>query len=234
MTELTLILLGGLLGSTHCLGMCGPLALAVGVPSPGAARNLVRQLAFSGGRIFTYGFLGALAGFCGWWLSNQPTVMVNLQALLAVVAGVFLIVLGLLAAGVLPSWQFLSIMPHLCGSSGWIKTFLSEPGLRYCLLAGVFTGFLPCGLVYAFLAFAATTGDMLQGGLTMVAFGLGTVPLMVVAGLGGSVLGRTAQTRVLRLAAWCVVLTGIISFARGTGFLQLTAQAAPSGCPLCP
>lgn len=233
MTELPLIFVGGLLGSSHCLGMCGPLALTVGMGQPGLASNLRRQLVFSAGRIFTYAFLGAVAGYFGWWLARQPTTLVNAQAALAIVAGLFLVVLGLVSTGLLPRLPVFSLIPHVCGASGWLKTFLTAPGWSGALLAGVFTGFLPCGLVYAFLALAATTANMFDGLLTMTFFGLGTVPLMVAAGCGGSLLSHTMRSRVLQVAAWCVVLTGAITLARGGGFLRLSADAAPAGCPFC-
>ena len=234
MNELPLIFVGGLLGSSHCLGMCGPLALTVGMAETEVAANLRRQLVFSAGRIFTYGFLGAVAGFCGWWLSERPLTLVNTQSLLAIGAGLFLVVLGLASTGLLPRLPVFSLVPHICGSAGWLKTFLSAPGVSGALLAGVFTGFLPCGLVYAFLAFAATTGDMFHGWLTMALFGLGTVPMMVLAGCGGSLLSHATRWRVMQIAAWCVVVMGVITLSRGLGFLQLSAEAAPSGCPLCP
>ena len=82
MTELPLIFLGGLLGSSHCIGMCGPLALALGVQESRLHVNLGRQLLFSAGRITTYGFLGAVAGATGWWLAQRPQSLINVQSLL--------------------------------------------------------------------------------------------------------------------------------------------------------
>src|SRR3990172_8756063 len=99
MTELPLVFLGGLLGSSHCIGMCGPLALALGVQQSKLHENLGRQLLFSVGRITTYGFLGALAGASGWWLAERPQTLVNVQSLLSILAGLTLVWLGLSTAG---------------------------------------------------------------------------------------------------------------------------------------
>ena len=99
MTELPLIFLGGLLGSSHCIGMCGPLALALGVTEERFVANLRRQLVFSIGRILTYGFGGALAAYAGWWLGRWPAAAFNVQAVLAIVAGAALVLLGLSGAG---------------------------------------------------------------------------------------------------------------------------------------
>lgn len=238
MTDLPLIFLGGLLGSSHCIGMCGPLALALGVQSGRLQANLGRQLLFSAGRIFTYGFLGAMAGATGWWLAERPQTLVNVQSALSILAGVVLVWLGLATAGVLPRrigehWGGQWLSSASCAAAGWFKTLLTAPGAASALLAGVFTGFIPCGLVYAFVVYAASSGDVVRGWATMVAFGLGTVPLMVLAGCGGTLLSLAARTRVLRIAAWCVVATGLISVARGAGYLELVANAAPAGCPFC-
>ncbi|MGD9637166.1 MAG: sulfite exporter TauE/SafE family protein [Pirellulales bacterium] len=233
MTDLPLIFLGGLLGSSHCIGMCGPLALALGVESGRLSTNVGRQLLFSAGRIFTYGFLGAVAGASGWWLTQRPQAFVNMQSALSIVAGVALVWLGLSTAGVLPrlGGKWLNSTP--CLAVGWFKTLLMSPNSASALLAGMFTGFIPCGLVYAFVVYAASSGSPVQGWATMAAFGLGTVPLMVLAGFGGSLLTLSARAKVLQVAAWCVVLTGLISVARGAGYLELMANAAPAGCQFC-
>jgi len=233
MTELPLVFLGGLLGSSHCIGMCGPLALALGVQQSQLHVNLGRQLLFSVGRITTYGFLGAVAGASGWWLAQRPQTLVNVQSLLSIVAGLTLVWLGLSTAGVFPrlTGRWLNSAP--CAAASWFKSLLTTPGIASAMLAGAFTGFIPCGLVYAFVVYAASSGNVLQGWATMVAFGLGTVPLMVLAGCGGTLLSLGTRARVLRIAAWCVVVTGVIAVARGAGYLELVANAVPVGCPFC-
>jgi sulfite exporter TauE/SafE len=233
MTDLPFVFLGGLLGSSHCIGMCGPLALALGVQQSRLHMNLGRQLLFSAGRIATYGFLGAVAGASGWWLSQRPQSLVNVQSLLSIVAGLTLIWLGLSTAGFLPrlTGRWLNSPP--CTTVSWFKTLLTTPGAASAMLAGAFTGFIPCGLVYAFVVYAASSGNVVQGWATMVAFGLGTVPLMVLAGCGGTLLSLSTRARVLHVAAWCVVVTGMISVARGAGYLELLANAAPAACPFC-
>jgi sulfite exporter TauE/SafE len=100
-------------------------------------------------------------------------------------------------------------------------------------LGGVVNGLLPCGLVYAYLALAASSGGPLRGGLTMALFGLGTMPLLTAIGCGGQVLSLTARRRVFQLAAWCVVLAGLLSVGRGVGALQLRGLDEGPVCPLC-
>ncbi len=233
MIELPLILLSGILGSAHCLGMCGPLAISLSAGAPPGANHLNRQLIFSIGRIFTYSFCGAVAGLGGAWMTTQSSGFVQSQATLAVFAGVFLVLMGLVTAGVLPRplYGLLGRMP--CGASSWLKTFLAGPGWSGPLLAGLFTGFIPCGLVYAFLLKAGSTASMGSGMLTMLAFGMGTVPLMVLVGYGGQFLSLVSRAHLFRIAAWCIVLTGAISIARGALLFHAENKSTTATCPFC-
>lgn len=233
MIELPLILVGGLLGSAHCLGMCGPLAISLAASAPPGSSHLQRQLVFSLGRLFTYGFCGAVAGFAGAWLSSGSGSFVWSQSWLAILAGAALILMGLVTLGYLPkpSLKWLGTMP--CGAASWLKTFLATGKWIGPLLAGVFTGFIPCGLVYAFLLKAGSTGSVAMGWLTMVAFGAGTVPLMVAIGYGGRAFSLAGRTRMFQIAAWCLVLTGVISIARGTSQLGTESVAQTAPCPFC-
>lgn len=233
MIELPLIFFAGVLGSSHCIGMSGPLAVALGGRSDSLAENVSRQLIYSTGRIFTYTTLGATAGFAGLWLTSRPTTLVNVQAILAIVAGVLMVVLGLISTGILPPIRVIGTRTP-CLSGSWLKAMLGGRGLTHAFLAGLFTGFIPCGLVYSFLALAASTGTVWSGGLTMALFGLGTVPLMVATGTGGTLLNVAVRSRAVRIAAWCVVITGCISLARGFGFLEFSQATVTAGCPLCP
>ncbi len=233
MIELPLIFLGGLLGSAHCLGMCGPLAISLSAGASPGTNHLQRQLVFSVGRIFTYSFCGALAGFSGAWITRQSSGFVQSQATLAIFAGTLLVLMGLVTAGVLPRpfYRLLGGLP--CGATTWLKTFLSAPGWSGPLLAGLFTGFIPCGLVYAFLLKAGSSANMAQGMLTMLAFGIGTIPLMVIVGYGGQFLSLVSRAQILRIAAWCIVVTGVISIARGAIQFNAPGENTTAACPLC-
>lgn len=233
MIELPLILMGGLLGSAHCLGMCGPLAIALSAGAPPGTNQLHRQLVFSLGRIFTYCFCGALAGFGGAWLTTQSRSFLLSQATLALLAGVLLVIMGLVTADVLPRPMRRLTGGLPCSAATSLKTLLATPNAVGALLAGLFTGFIPCGLVYAFLLKAGSSGGIWQGMLTMLAFGLGTVPLMVLVGYGGQFLPLIMRARLFRIAAWCIVVTGVISIARGTVQLQTPTNAQAGTCPFC-
>ncbi|MCA9056350.1 MAG: sulfite exporter TauE/SafE family protein, partial [Planctomycetaceae bacterium] len=120
-----------------------------------------------------------------------------------------------------------------CLTSPLLMTFLKAPGLHNAFLAGLMTGFLPCGLVYAFLALAAARTNPLEGMAVMTAFGLGTIPLMVLTGIGSTLLSAVTRQRLLRAAAWCVVLTGMLTVVRGAGFLRAASEAETPACPFC-
>lgn len=246
MIEFPLVLLGGLLGSAHCLGMCGAFAVLIGAPARSWSNNLARQLVYSAGRIFTYAALGAAVGYGVLRIADGLGRWVNVPAGVAILAGALLVFQGLLAGGVLGRGMYwlrrvLSIRPTVaathpglgCLVGGMVGTFLRERRFGSVFLAGVLTGLLPCGLVYAFAALAASTSDPFLGAATMAAFGAGTVPMMVLAGTGAQVLSLAGRQKLLTVAAWCVVLTGALSIARGVSFLQLGDAPQVAGCPLC-
>jgi sulfite exporter TauE/SafE len=237
MIELPFVLVSGLLGSAHCLGMCGPFVLAIGAGAAGWQRNLWRQSCFTAGRVFTYSFLGACAGYTGAALAGATPGWVRVPAVLAIVAGVFLIYQGLAAAGAIRPdfWRRVLRRPvhgAPCLSASFFASFLRAKGVGGVFLAGLLTGFLPCGLVYAFLSLAASSANIFLGAATMAVFGLGTAPVMIAAGCSGSLLRIGWRQRVLHVAAWCVVIAGAISIARGVGHLPWS-DAAAARCPFC-
>lgn len=232
MMELLLIFVGGVLGSSHCVGMCGGFALSLGAGAPHWLANLGKQITYSCGRIFTYGVAGGIFGYGGWRISRELPSIVQAQAVVSLVAGAFLIMQGLLAAGVV-RWPRRGRPANPCLASGFLGPFLATPGWGNAFLAGVLTGFLPCGLVYAYLALATSAREVPAGAMRMAAFGLGTVPLMVLTGTGGSLLSLAARRQVYRAAAWCVVLTGALSVVRGFGFLNYAGFTDEIGCLLC-
>lgn len=235
MVDLPLVFLGGLLGATHCIGMCGGFALALGAGTTRWQANLVRQLLYTLGRVATYALLGAIAAFVGTRLTRSFSSLHLAQAVLATVAGAALIGYGLHNLGWLPSRaQGQSSVACLAGKlflplfqvQHWSKSFA----------AGVMTGFLPCGLVYTFLVLAASSGNLAVGALRMAVFGAGTAPLMIAAGCASGLVSATLRRRVMTFAAWCVIVTGMISLSRG--YYAYSASAAPpeaarQSCPFC-
>lgn len=229
MIEWPFLLMAGLLGSSHCLGMCGGFALAIGSGSTHGWANLRRQLTYTMGRVFSYATLGALAGYGGWRLAQFAPWGVQLSALLAVIAGLILVYQGAIASGWLKR-NAASGPAAGCPGPSLFAAMFQVPGPWRPLLAGIFTGFLPCGLLYGMLALAASTHHWRSGLIAMTLFGLGTAPLMIATGLGGSLLSLAGRRRLWTVAAWSLVIAGTVSVTRGA--LVLLNPQAP--CALCP
>lgn len=193
-------LLAGLVGSPHCVGMCGGFAVAAfgGGPS--------RGLAWTAGRLSTYAVLGVIAGAVGHALPGPGWVGT------AVAAG-FLVWFAAKLAGVDAARA-----PAIPGLARAAKALVGRTDLPSRLLFGGLTGLLPCGLVYAALSFPVASGSPLVGALTMVAFGLGTVPALTVAAAGLRRLTARSLTARRVLAAAVLVL--------GLGSLALRAPLA--------
>ncbi len=182
-------LMVGFLGGVHCLGMCGGVvgALTFSLESKAQAswwRMLAFQLAYNIGRISSYVIIGALFGFLGSSLSSIATFL-PAQQLLQVIAGLFMISLGLYLGG----WWFGLVAIEKVGSSVWKRLspytakFTPVKYIHQAWLYGLVWGWLPCGLVYSMLIMALSAGSALQGGLVMLAFGLGTLPNLLLMGV---------------------------------------------------
>jgi sulfite exporter TauE/SafE len=197
----------GFLGSLHCIGMCGPIALALPHQTGSKLRVFFGRLLYNTGRVMTYGLLGIAAGLLG-----EVVRFASLQQALSITAGIVL-----LLAVFLPSRLARRIIPgNLVDRT--VARFTKIAGVLFksrtigALFAiGFLNGFLPCGLVYVALAGAVATGNKLAGGTFMILFGLGTVPVMVAVSLVGPFLGtrlRRALTRLIPVGA--VVLAAIL------------------------
>jgi sulfite exporter TauE/SafE len=205
-------LASGLLGSTHCIGMCGGISAALSFALPPASRSGIRlfiyQMAYNSGRLLTYTILGVVVGSLahgilgGWAQSPWPRF----------VAGLFMALMGLYLAG----WW--NLLQKLEGVGGGLWRSL-EPLRRHLLpvdhplkaiIAGAVWGFLPCGLVYSALTLALARSDSVASGAVMLAFGLGTLPALLVSGaLAGQLRQWLQQRSVRQLAGALVILFGV-------------------------
>ncbi len=211
--NLLAVFAGGVLGSAHCVGMCGGFAAAIGATHRPFWPTFGRQIVYSLGRICTYGFLGAAGGSAGLYLSRFKTPLIGAQQAFSILAGVIMLYVGLSVLGLIRFRRRRA--PAATGLLPSLFThFLNAKGPGSVFTAGLATGFLPCGLVYSFLAMAAATGDLVQGGLLMICFGLGTTPAMVLIGCGSRLLTHTARAKIYRVAAVIVVVLGVVTIAR--------------------
>lgn len=210
-TYLTAFLIG-LLGGVHCVGMCGGIvgALTLGLAEP--VRQQLRSMwpylaAYNAGRILSYGVAGALVGGLGSWAANLAAVN-QAQQVLQAVAGVFMVVLGLYLGG---WWHGLLRIEQL-GGRLWRhveplgRRFLpvKHPGEAFVL--GLVWGWLPCGLVYSALVWAVAAGGFLQGGMLMLSFGVGTLPVLLGMGMVTGKLSAYMRQPWIRTSAGLLVI----------------------------
>ena len=209
------LFLAGLLGGAHCVGMCGGIVGALGglsaVAPPGnGGRSGVApfflQVGYHAGRLSSYAIAGGLAGGLGGALLLSGSLWLRL--LLLALAGLMLVGMGLYLLG-LP--QFL--MPlEKAGARGWkllqplSRRFVPVRRFGQAFPLGLVWGWLPCGLVYTALATALSAGSALRGGAVMLAFGLGTLPNMLLAGLFAARMRGFMQRRAVRTMAGLLVL----------------------------
>jgi sulfite exporter TauE/SafE len=231
MIELPLLFAAGAVGSAHCVGMCGGFVLSLSAGTTAPRVVLLRQALYATGRIATYAFLGAIAALAAGRLDAALPAVTRLPSLMALLAGGVLLHQGLRAVGVLPPRR---IVPSgaKCLASTFFGAFLRTPQSTGPLLAGIMTGFLPCGLLYGMLVLAAGAGTPGRGAAAMIAFGAGTVPALALVGCIGALASLGLRRRLHGAAAWCLVATGVLSLARGAWFL-VTPWTAEAGCPFC-
>ena len=207
-----LIFFGGLAGSLHCVGMCGgfPLALA----GAGGRRNLRRQLLYNLGRLNTLLFIGAVSGAAGAaFVASGPIRL--LERGLALLAGSFMIVVGLEMLGVLSQLTAVGARLAQATVGRLLGGVMHSSSAAAPLALGVFNAFLPCQLIYAFAARAASTASVGEGALTMLAFGLGTVPAMLSLGISKILARPKLRVRLSRLSGLLVIAFGVVTVLRG-------------------
>ncbi len=202
----------GLLGGVHCAGMCGGIvgALSFGLPDSGRRWSIL--IAYNAGRISSYTAAGALMGALGFYFSGLLPVQ-TAQRLLLTLAGLFLVLMGLYLAG---WWDALSRVERF-GGLLWRRIEPLGRGLlpvrsaRQGFLLGLLWGWLPCGLVYSALVWTVTAGGALQGASLMLAFGLGTLPNLLLMGVAAAQLNRWVRNPAIRsIAGGLVILFGLL------------------------
>ncbi len=198
----------GLFGSFHCIGMCGPIALAL---PTGGGNILFGRILHNFGRIVTYSALGFLFGLLG-----NRIALFGLQQILSISLGVII-----LAVAVLP-YKYKSA---IISGTGFYKAFnvvkssmgslLKKHNKLSLLGIGVVNGLLPCGFVYMGLTGATALGDAYKGMLFMAMFGLGTVPVMLGATMLGSIVNFKIRTRLMKMVPVFTVILAAIFIMRG-------------------
>ena len=239
MTYYLVIFAAGFAGSFHCIGMCGGFACALGRDSSGAAATVGRHLLYNAGRLTTYCFLGAVAGALGEMLCTSRGLAVPVlngpldgaQRVLAIAAGLLMIAMALQFFGLLQRFQGVTLGFGGSTLALSLRNLLTSENRAAPVAFGVFNGFLPCPLVYAFAVQAASTAGAVPGFLVMLSFGLGTFPAMLMMGGVGRMLAPVWRQRGVWLAGSFILLLGLITFGRGVLPLGAHLHALPQGSP---
>ena len=240
MLDLLLIGVLGFLGSFgHCAGMCGPLTVAFSLSQPQKpSTNSWQPFYFHGllnlGRIISYSLVGAGIGAVGSVVIAGGTLAgigSTLRHVFAILTGLMLIWFGLVQ--IKP--KFLPALPilHPLIQSGWhdrlssaMMKLSNNTSNKTPILLGMVWGLMPCGFMYAAQIKAAETGDLWMGGATMLAFGLGTLPMMVGVGISASKLSADRRSQLSRLGGWLTLTIGCLTLLRTGAMVDYTGHAS--------
>ncbi|BBC22287.1 sulfite exporter TauE/SafE family protein [Pseudanabaena sp. ABRG5-3] len=243
MLDLLLVAALGFLGSFgHCVGMCGPLTVAFSLSGkdknpPNNSRSWQQHFYFhillNIGRILSYAIAGAAIGAIGSVLvaSGQLAgIESDLRRWLAILTGILLVWMGMvqIKPDGLPNMPFLNPMAlvglHQRLSAAMMKLSLHSHPLTPALL-GMTWGLIPCGFLYTAQIKAAETSNMTQGALTMLAFGIGTLPSMIGIGVFAGLLSRDRRSQLFRMGGWITLTIGILTLLRTSDMVDYTGHA---------
>lgn len=217
----------GLVGSLHCVGMCGPIMLTFAGPRPSFTTFGVYHI----GRILSYLLIGALLGLIG-----ESLHFFQVQQVLTIALGVLLLVIYTIPAfrASVERWYFQSAMYRVVQRV--LAGNISKK--RRWFISGMANGFLPCGLTYVAAAGAIALGDFFSGALFMALFGLSTVPALAVVAIGGSWISTHLKAYIPRSVSFIAILSGFIILLRGMlmtfpDFNQLVRLHAASLITVC-
>ena len=218
----------GFLGSFHCIGMCGPIALALPLGRESKFKRVAGGIIYNIGRITTYGIFGLLFGLLG-----KGFVIGGYQQGLSIALGV-LILFGLLFPSRLSSHIGLTkvIVPFLSKVKSLLGKLFTQKSFASLFLIGVLNGLLPCGLVYLGVAGAITTGDAAKGSLFMMMFGLGTLPAMLFVSMASNAVSVEWRNKIRRAVPVFVGIMACVLILRGMnlGIPYVSPELSKTDC----
>ena len=201
----------GFASGFHCIGMCGPIALSLGLTKKQATNFYLQNLTYQFGRIATYSILGALLGIIG-----QGFEMAGFQQYLTIGVGILLIVMAIFSFG---GKDFASKIPFLTSTLLKVKLKLSKllqkADYRSRFATGLLNGLLPCGMVYMALTASLAAGGIWQSSLFMGLFGLGTLPFMFAVVLLGNLMTTAFRIKILKFIPIMMIILGGLFILRG-------------------
>lgn len=225
----------GLFGSFHCIGMCGPIALALPVQQNNTTSLVLGRVLYNVGRAITYAAIGLVFGLIG-----QSLSLAGLQQSVSIFAGVLILLMVFLPSKyaqriylLKPAYQFTNFLKKKFG------VLFRQKSVGTTFYIGLLNGFLPCGLVYIAVAGAIASGNFLDGAVYMFVFGMGTLPMMLAFSLAGNFIGINVRKYINKLIPTFMVILAFLFILRGMNLgipyvsPQLQTQDISSEAAIC-
>ncbi len=223
----------GVAGSAHCIGMCGPIALAVPSMGPDRSSRVWSTILLNGGRLISYAALGSAFGAFG-----EGLRLAGLQQWVSLLAGVLLLIAAFAPALLERMGTQGRLAIGISRLRGMLARYFRRTAPEAIFFTGVLNGLLPCGLVYAAAIGAAATASLMHGALFMLVFGAGTVPALVALRSGSAFIGTGARANLRRLSPILVAAMGLLLILRGSRmdipYLSPAAPSTPAAITVCP
>jgi uncharacterized protein len=201
----------GLIGSFHCIGMCGPIVVALPLKKHNLLSKITGAILYNSGRVFVYSILGILFGLLG-----KGIHLAGFQQWTSILLGAAMII------SVLFPFVFREKITIGALFSGFaarliirLKRLFADRSYFSLLMIGFLNGLLPCGLVYVAIAGAINSGNILSGALFMTIFGIGTIPLLLIASLASDAIGQKLRSRMQKVVPYFVFMLGVLFILRG-------------------
>lgn len=201
----------GIVGSLHCMGMCGPIVVALPLKNQNRITKIAGAILYNSGRVATYGVLGVLFGILG-----RGIHMAGFQQWTSIILGIIMIV------SVLFPFVFrekITVGNLLAGMASRLiirlKKLFASRSYPSLLMIGLLNGLLPCGLVYVAIAGAISSGTVITGALFMIFFGFGTIPLLLTATLASNAIGQRLRSKMQKVVPYFVFMLGVLFILRG-------------------
>lgn len=206
-------LIFGLLGSFHCVGMCGPIAFMLPVDRTNSTKKVFQIFTYHFGRILAYSIIGAFFGLVG-----KSLYIFGLQQQLSIFIGILMIIVVLIPTKTFNRYNFSKPLYKLISKvKSSLGKALKKKTADTFLTIGFLNGFLPCGLVYMAVFASLAMDSALKGSLYMALFGIGTIPLMTSAIYLGKFLNTRVKQRIQKAIPVFVVIIGLLFILRGLG-----------------
>ncbi|MEP3208626.1 MAG: sulfite exporter TauE/SafE family protein [Maribacter sp.] len=203
----------GLMGSLHCVGMCGPIAFVLPVDRTNNYKKFIQIFIYHFGRLLAYGIIGLVFGLVG-----KGLYVFGMQQKLSIAIGILMIIIVLIPYKTFNKYNFSKPLYKMVSKvKNRLGQELKKKSPDTFITIGFLNGFLPCGLVYVALFGAIAMGSAAQGSLYMILFGLGTIPLMTTAIYFSGLLKGTLRRKVQQLIPVFVILVGALFILRGLG-----------------